>query len=710
MEDACCEGMKMVAMRLAMKVLIMVVFLGYISILIMMPTNTFYLRWMPNIRSKTQSTYFGQQGASLLIYAFPILFIATLGAFYSHLGKRGVDRSDSRVQGRSCRYHSWKMPALVKGPLGIVSWIELAFLAMFSALLVWSFSSYLHAMFANVAQEAIQERERVWDVKLDSAALLLGLVGNICLAFLFFPVTRGSSVLQFIGVTSEASVKYHIWLGHVTMTLFTAHGLCYVIFWVNTQQILEMIKWDKVGVSNVAGEISLLAGVVMWATAFQRIRRKIFELFFYTHYLYIIFVLFFVLHVGFSTACVMLPGLYLFLIDRCLRFLQSQQKIQLVCARVLPCQAVELNFSKSPGLSYSPTSTVFLNIPSISKLQWHPFTITSSSNLDCDKLSIVVKSEGRWTKMLYETVSSSSPVERLEISLEGPYGPPSTDLLRHDMLVMISGGSGITPFISIIRELLFTANTASHKAPRILLICAFKKELDLAMLELLLPVSGTNLDISCLHLQIEAYVTREKETVKDDQELIRTVWLKPNTNDVPVSAVLGSRSWLWLGLIISSSFAIFLVLVGIITRYYIYPTERDSNGIYSDASRAALYMVFACVCIAASATGAFLWNKKQSLREAVQIQDMKTPPTASPVARVDDGDWELESLPRQTLIQTTNVHYGERPNLKKILLGIEGSSIGVLVSGPRKMRQDVADVCSSGLISNLHFQSISFSW
>lgn len=116
-----------------------------------------------------------------------------------------------------------------------------------------------------------------------------------------------------------------------------------------------MIKWDEVGVSNVAGEISLLAGVVMWATAFRGIRRKIFELFFYTHYLYIIFIMFFILHVGFSTACIMLPGFYLFLIDRYLRFLQSQRKIQLVCARVLPCQAVELNFSTSPGRVEMPT-------------------------------------------------------------------------------------------------------------------------------------------------------------------------------------------------------------------------------------------------------------------------------------------------------------------------------------------------------------------
>lgn len=110
-----------------------------------------------------------------------------------------------------------------------------------------------------------------------------------------------------------------------------------------------MLKWEKVGVSNLAGEISLLAGLVMWVTTFPRIRRKLFELFFYTHYLYIVFVVFFVLHVGFSSACTMLPGFYLFIIDRYLRFLQSQQQIRLVSARILPCRAVELNFSKNPG-------------------------------------------------------------------------------------------------------------------------------------------------------------------------------------------------------------------------------------------------------------------------------------------------------------------------------------------------------------------------
>lgn len=115
-----------------------------------------------------------------------------------------------------------------------------------------------------------------------------------------------------------------------------------------------MLKWNKVGASNVAGEVALLAGLAMWAMSIPRIRRKIFELFLYTHHLYIVFLVFFVFHVGFSYACIILPGFYLFLIDRFLRFLQSQRRIRLVSARVLPCEAVELNFSKSPGQQTKP--------------------------------------------------------------------------------------------------------------------------------------------------------------------------------------------------------------------------------------------------------------------------------------------------------------------------------------------------------------------
>ncbi|PRQ60154.1 putative ferric-chelate reductase (NADH) [Rosa chinensis] len=701
-------GMKTIIGSMMM-LLLMVVFVGYTMIWIMMPTNTYYLHWLPDIYVKTDSTYFGQQGAGILIYTFPILFTATLGCLLLHIRNRTADNNNQSGVFKS----SWKRPVLVKGPLGIVSWIELSFLAMFIALLVWSISSYLHGMFATITLQAAAKREHVWEAKLESTALMLGLVGNICLAFLFFPVARGSSILQLIGLTSEASIKYHIWLGHLVMTIFTAHGLCYIIFWASTSQISQMLKWEKIGIANVAGEVALLAGLAMWATSFPRIRRKIFELFFYSHHLYIVFIVFFVFHVGFSYACIMLPGFYLFMIDRLLRFLQSQQKIGLVSARVLPCEVVELSFSKIPGLSYSPTSMMFLNVPGISKLQWHPFTITSSSTMDPDNLSVVIKSEGSWSHNLYEKFSSTTwPMDRLEVSVEGPYGPASNKLLRHDTLVMVSGGSGITPLISIIRELLSQANDSEKKTPQVLLITAFKKSLDLTMLDLILPASGTNLDISCLQLQIEAYVTRENQPVTHNHKPLQTIWFNPDPLDSPVSAVLGRNSWLWLGVIIATSFVIFLVLMGILTRYYIYPIDHNSNMIYSASYRSALNMLLLCVSIATTATAVFLWNKKQNSKEMGHIQAIDTPPqiTTSPSARFYNAGQELESLPHQSFVQSTKVHYGTRPDLQRILWGWEGSSVGVLVSGPSKMRQEVAAICSLPLAHNLHYHSMSFSW
>ncbi|XP_068314564.1 ferric reduction oxidase 2-like isoform X1 [Pyrus communis] len=692
---------------------VFVVFLGTLFIWFMMPTNTFKQTWRPQIRRKANSsTFLGSAGANLLVYTFPILFIAVLGCVYLHLGNQLNDRKmESRSNDRKKkRFAVWKQPILVKGPLGIVSGIELAFFAIFVALLIWSFSMYLQSSFAKISA-ARHPDEQIWKPKLESAALMLGLVGNICLAFLFFPVARGSSVLALFGLTAECSIKYHIWLGHIGMILFTAHGLCYIIYWAATNQISQMIRWDKIGVSNLAGELSLLPGLIMWATTIPRIRRQMFELFFYTHYLYILFMIFFILHVGITYTCIMLPGFYLFLVDRFLRFLQSQTRVRLVSARVLPGETIELNLAKTPGLKYNPTSIMFINVPSISKMQWHPFTITSNSSLEPETISTVVKSEGSWTKKLCQMVSSPFPTDQIGVAVEGPYGPASTQFLRHDTLVMVSGGSGITPFISIIRELLLLSTSFKCKVSNVILICAFKNSLDLTMLDLILPMFSTSIDMSNLNLQIQAYVTRETEPKTDGSKPVQSIWFKPNATDAPVSPILGTNNWLWLAFIITSSFIMFLILIGIITRYYIYPIDHNSNKIFPYSIRAVLNMLVICVAIASTASGVVLWNKKKNATENKQIQNMEGPSRmGTPQSLFYNAGRELESLPQQSLAQATNVHYGERPDLKKLIFECNGSSIGVLASGPKTLRHEVATICSSGLAENLHFESISFSW
>lgn len=91
------------------------------------------------------------------------------------------------------------------------------------------------------------------------------------------------------------------------------------------------------------------------------------------------------------------------------------------------------------GLTYTPTSCIFLNVPAVSRLQWHPFTLASSSLAEPDRVSILVKKQGTWTKNLEEVVNEakaeasrrSCPFSfSIAASVEGPYGPRSDTFLR----------------------------------------------------------------------------------------------------------------------------------------------------------------------------------------------------------------------------------------------------------------------------------------
>lgn len=324
-------------------------------------------------------------------------------------------------------------------------------------------------------------------------------------------------------------------------------------------------------------------------------------------------------------------------------------------------------------------STVFINVPCVSRLQWHPFTVTSSSSLEPDRLSVVVKRAGRWTEKLYETISSLPPSQpgHLDVSVEGPYSQATpASFLQYDSLVMISGGGGITPFISVIRELVHRSGTAAEAAtPSLLLIAVFKTSADLAMLDLIVPASGGFSDISRLELRIEAFVTRESVPSAGDVVAIahkvpaEEVLFKPSPSHAPIAPVLGHNGWLWLAAVVSSSFFIFLLFVGAVQRLYIYPVDGNSNRVYLWAARTLLNLLLLCVGIAVAASAAVLWNKRRRAEEAKQVENVATP-ASSPATWLDKprrGDAEVESSPLHYLEQATAVHFGPRPDLRSTM-------------------------------------------
>lgn len=81
-----------------------------------------------------------------------------------------------------------------------------------------------------------------WGVKLKLTGLRLGFIGIVCLNLLFLPVARGSVLLRAVDIPFEHATKYHVWLGHFMMAVFTLHGLFYMVAWYFEGHLIQRVS------------------------------------------------------------------------------------------------------------------------------------------------------------------------------------------------------------------------------------------------------------------------------------------------------------------------------------------------------------------------------------------------------------------------------------------------------------------------------------
>jgi ferric-chelate reductase len=113
--------------------------------------------------------------------------------------------------------------------------------------------------------------------------------------------------------------------------------------------ILQLLSWEPYEIPILPGVIALVAGIMMWVTSLGWVRQKFFELFFYTHQLYIVFMVFMALHVGDFLFSIAFVGFFLFVFDRFLRFCQSRSTVGVLSVKLLPCGTYELVLAKPQG-------------------------------------------------------------------------------------------------------------------------------------------------------------------------------------------------------------------------------------------------------------------------------------------------------------------------------------------------------------------------
>jgi hypothetical protein len=176
-------------------------------------------------------------------------------------------------------------------------------------------------------------------------------------------------------------------------------------------------------------------------------RYKFYDLFYYTHFMLIfLFIPLLCIHAVF-TQYFGFPNAWLFVIVPYLFYFQVRYNRYRPKKAVLMDYAIIGNLIKlkfEPVFVHQRGQFVYVNIPQISRLQYHPFSITTGPSEH--RIGVIIQKAGDWSSKLLEKID-----EVIYANLDGPISSGLQDMVKFRKVILIASGIGITPYISVLK-------------------------------------------------------------------------------------------------------------------------------------------------------------------------------------------------------------------------------------------------------------------
>ncbi|XP_052641743.1 NADPH oxidase 3 [Harpia harpyja] len=250
-------------------------------------------------------------------------------------------------------------------------------------------------------------------------------------------------------------------------------------------------------IAGITGVVITVALILIMTSSTELIRRSCYEVFWYTHHLFVVFFIGLIIHgmgqlvrgqtsqslllhnVTYckdhylewenATQCPLpqfsgnkpvawmwvLSPMVLYICERIVRFWRFQQEVVITKVVTHSSGVLELHMKKH-GFKMGPGQYIFLQCPSVSQLEWHPFTLTSAPEEDF--FSVHIRVAGDWTAALFKAFGAEEKVFKElwmlpRLAVDGPYGSATTDVFHYRVSVCIAAGIGVTPFASILKSI-----------------------------------------------------------------------------------------------------------------------------------------------------------------------------------------------------------------------------------------------------------------
>uniref|UniRef100_A0A8D2BAI1 NADPH oxidase 5 n=1 Tax=Sciurus vulgaris TaxID=55149 RepID=A0A8D2BAI1_SCIVU len=297
----------------------------------------------------------------------------------------------------------------------------------------------------------------------------------------------------------DYAVQFHQLMGYTVVGLSLVHTVAHVVnfallaqsgaspfqFWELLLTTRPGIAWVY-GLASPTGVVLLLLLLLMVVCSSPCVRKSgHFQVFYWTHLSYLPLCLLLMMHGPNFWKWLLVPGI-LFFLEKAVGLAWSRMApLHVVEVNLLPSKVTHLLIKRPPLFHYKAGDYLYLNIPSMARSEWHPFTISSASQTQW----LHIRSQGQWTNGLYESFKVSDPVgcdsKKLSRSLRmrrsqrrgqwgccSPLSPLSScspvqcyidGPCKH--AVLIGAGIGITPFASILQSITHRHQRRKHVCP-----------------------------------------------------------------------------------------------------------------------------------------------------------------------------------------------------------------------------------------------------
>eukprot|EP00063_Salmo_salar_P044108 XP_014018943.1 PREDICTED: NADPH oxidase 4 isoform X4 [Salmo salar] len=210
-------------------------------------------------------------------------------------------------------------------------------------------------------------------------------------------------------------------------------------------------------VPGITGILLVLILFLMFTASSYCIRVSNYEIFWYTHNLFIVFYIILIVHV----------------VGGALKYQTNFEAHPPGCLRANQTNPEESGQAEGDGWScreearFQPNSPeyIVLNCPSVSSFENHPFTLTACPTEKKETLGIHLRVVGDWTERFTELLLPDPGAESEilpmvqqrrypKLYVDGPFGSSSQEVFNYEVSLCVAGGIGVTPFACVLHALL----------------------------------------------------------------------------------------------------------------------------------------------------------------------------------------------------------------------------------------------------------------